>query len=119
MEITQASGEMISISEASDVHVPMIFVLAVLIVSLSTDGYFYGMLAAVVSVIGVNYAFTYPEKKLLRITGRLLSCVKKPMESVKDSSFQSHFKGNPIRVFLFLAVFFALSYLHMAFSGEL
>ena len=45
---------------SSDVHVPMIFVLAVLIVSLSTDGYFYGLLAAIVSVIGVNYAFTYP-----------------------------------------------------------
>ena len=40
---------------SSDVHVPMIFVLAVLIVSLSTDGYFYGLLAAIVSVIGVNY----------------------------------------------------------------
>ena len=49
---------------SSDVHVPMIFVLAVLIVSLSTDGYFYGILAAVVSVIGVNYAFTYPYMKL-------------------------------------------------------
>ena len=50
---------------SSDVHVPMIFVLAVLIVSLSTDGYFYGILAAIVSVIGVNYAFTY---LLLRTT---------------------------------------------------
>lgn len=49
---------------SSDVHVPMIFVLAVLIVSLSTDGYFYGILAAIVSVIGVNYAFTYPYMKL-------------------------------------------------------
>lgn len=49
---------------SSDVHVPMIFVLAVLIVSLSTDGYFYGLLAAIVSVIGVNYAFTYPYMKL-------------------------------------------------------
>lgn len=48
----------------SDVHVPLIFVLAVLIVSLTTDGYFYGLLAAVVSVIGVNYAFTYPYMRL-------------------------------------------------------
>ena len=45
---------------SSDVHVPMIFVLAVLIVSLLTDGYFYGALAALVSVVGVNWAFTYP-----------------------------------------------------------
>ena len=49
---------------SSDVHVPMIFVLAVLIVSLATDGYFYGVLAAVLSVVGVNYAFTYPYMKL-------------------------------------------------------
>ncbi len=48
----------------SDVHVPMIFVLAVLVVSLLTDGYFYGIIAAAVSVIGVNYAFTYPYLKL-------------------------------------------------------
>lgn len=48
----------------SDVHVPMIFVLAVMIVSLLTEGYFYGILAAAVSVIMVNYAFTYPYEKL-------------------------------------------------------
>ena len=54
----------------SDVHVPLIFVLAVLIVSLSTDGYFYGFLAAIVGVVGVNYAFTYPYMKLdFSVTG--------------------------------------------------
>ena len=49
---------------SSDVHVPMIFVLAVLIISLLTDGYFYGALAALISVVGVNWAFTYPYFKL-------------------------------------------------------
>ena len=49
---------------SSDTHVPMIFVLAVLVVSLCTDGYFYGILAATTSVLGVNYAFTYPYLKL-------------------------------------------------------
>lgn len=48
----------------SDVHVPMIFVLIVLIISLTTDGYFFGSLAAVVSVFAVNWAFTYPYMKL-------------------------------------------------------
>lgn len=48
----------------SDVHVPMIFVLAVLVISLSTEGYLYGILASFVSVIMVNYAFTYPYNKL-------------------------------------------------------
>ena len=49
---------------SSDVHVPLIFVLAVLIISLLTDGYFFGILAALSSVITVNYAFTYPYAKL-------------------------------------------------------
>ena len=48
----------------TDTFVPMIFILAVLIVSIVTDGYFYGILASVVSVIGVNYAFTFPYMKL-------------------------------------------------------
>ena len=48
----------------SDTHVPLIFVLAVLVVALSTEGYFYGLLAALLSVLGVNYAFTYPYLKL-------------------------------------------------------
>lgn len=52
-----------SISE-SDAHVPLIFVLAVLVVSLTTDGYFYGVLASLTSVITVNYAFTYPYAKM-------------------------------------------------------
>lgn len=43
-----------------DSHVPLIFVLSVLIVSMTTTGYLYGLIATVVSVIGVNYAFTYP-----------------------------------------------------------
>ena len=42
----------------------MIFVLAVVIIALRTDGYFYGILAAVASVFTVNYAFTYPYAKL-------------------------------------------------------
>ena len=40
---------------SSDVHVPMIFVLAVLIVALLTNGYFYGTLAALISVVVVNW----------------------------------------------------------------
>ena len=48
----------------SDVHVPLVFVLAVLVVSLLTRGYFYGLLAAVSSVFAVNYAFTEPYYKM-------------------------------------------------------
>lgn len=44
----------------TDFHVPLIFVLVVLMVSMSTDGYLFGLLASVVSVVGVNFVFTYP-----------------------------------------------------------
>jgi len=48
----------------SDFHVPMIFVLAVLVISLLTDGYFYGCFAALLSVFAVNWAFTFPYFKM-------------------------------------------------------
>lgn len=44
----------------SESAVPLVFVLAVLLTSRFTNGYFYGMFATVASVFGVNYAFTYP-----------------------------------------------------------
>lgn len=49
---------------SSDTHVPLIFVLAVLVVSLMTEGYFFGLMAAIASVFAVNWAFTYPYMKL-------------------------------------------------------
>lgn len=45
---------------SSDNAVPMVFVLAVLMTARLTDGYFYSLIATVISVIGVNYVFTYP-----------------------------------------------------------
>lgn len=40
--------------------IPMIFVLGVFLVSLRTQGYFWGITASLISVLAVNYAFTYP-----------------------------------------------------------
>ena len=48
----------------SDRHVPLIFVLVALVVSLCTDGYFYGILTAVTGVFTANYTFTYPYSKM-------------------------------------------------------
>lgn len=61
-----ASGICILLHEVttSDFHAPLIFVLVVLVVSLLTDGYFYGFLASLVSVFAVNWAFTYPYMKM-------------------------------------------------------
>ena len=40
--------------------VPSIFVLGAFITSILTDGYAYGMTSALISVVAVNYAFTFP-----------------------------------------------------------
>ena len=40
--------------------VPMVFVLSVFLVSWRTQGYFWGITASLISVLAVNYAFTYP-----------------------------------------------------------
>ena len=39
---------------------PMIFVLGVFLVSFRTQGYFWGIVASLCSVLAVNWAFTYP-----------------------------------------------------------
>lgn len=48
------------IADSSDGIAYPIFMLAVLLISRITTGYFFGILAAVFSVIGINYIFTYP-----------------------------------------------------------
>ena len=40
--------------------IPMIFILGVFLVSWRTQGYFWGITASLISVLAVNYAFTYP-----------------------------------------------------------
>ena len=44
----------------NDMYAQLIFILAVTIISLMTDGYFYGICGSVLAVIFVNYIFTYP-----------------------------------------------------------
>lgn len=41
-------------------HITTIFVFAVFLVSLFTEGYLYGVLAAFTGTVAVNYAFTFP-----------------------------------------------------------
>ena len=41
-------------------YVPLLYVLAVLLVSRFTEGYGCGIVAAFIAVLGVNYMFTYP-----------------------------------------------------------
>lgn len=41
-------------------HITTLFVFAVFLISLITDGYVYGVSAAITSMLAINYAFTYP-----------------------------------------------------------
>lgn len=41
-------------------HITTVFVFAVFLVSLITDGYLYGILTAFLGVIAVDFAFTFP-----------------------------------------------------------
>ena len=41
-------------------HVTTIFVFAVFLISLLTEGYFYGIASAILGMLAINYAFTYP-----------------------------------------------------------
>ena len=53
---------------------PLLFVLAVLVISRLTDGYFYGVAASILSVLMVNLLFTYPYYKFnFTITGYPIS----------------------------------------------
>ena len=53
--------------------IPMIFVLGVFLISRQTRGYFWGIGASLVSVLLVNYAFTYPYYAFDLITPECLS----------------------------------------------
>ncbi len=46
--------------EVTGSHAPLVFVLAILLISRFTNSYFYGIFSSVVAVIEVNYIFTYP-----------------------------------------------------------
>ena len=53
--------------------IPMIFVLGVFLISWRTQGFFFGIAASLISVLAVNYAFTYPYYAFDLITPECLS----------------------------------------------
>lgn len=48
--------DVLAISE----HITTLFVFAIFLISLLTDSFWYGICSTVISVIAINYAFTYP-----------------------------------------------------------
>lgn len=51
---------LLRMADSTDGFASPVFVLAVLLISRFTNGYLFGTIAAVLSVIGINYIFTYP-----------------------------------------------------------
>lgn len=77
----------------TDTHVPLIYVLAVLCVSRLTEGYFYGGLASMVAVVGVNYIFTYPYFQVdFTVTGYPLTFIVMLTVSISVSALMTQIK---------------------------
>ncbi|MEA5134539.1 MAG: DUF4118 domain-containing protein [Candidatus Fimivivens sp.] len=69
-------------------HVPLVFVLAVMIVSGCTKGYLYGLLASIIAVLGVNFAFTYSaDSYAMLLTGYPLTFLTLFSVSIMTSTF--------------------------------
>ena len=93
--------------------IPMIFVLGVFLISWRTQGYFFGIAASLVSVLAVNYAFTYPYYAfdlitpeclasaivmliVATLTGTLTSQLKH-QEKIKAEMDRERMRGNLLR----------------------
>ena len=92
---------------------PMVFVLGVFLVSWRTQGYFWGIAASLISVLAVNWAFTYPYWAfdlispecisaavvmliVSTMTGALTTRLKK-QEKLKAEAEKERMRGNLLR----------------------
>lgn len=74
-------------------HITTVFVFAVFLVSLITDGYFYGILTAFLGMIAVNFAFTFPYFELnFTIPGNFLSALVMITISLMTSALTTKLK---------------------------
>ena len=78
---------------STETYVPLLYVLAVLLVARFTNRYSCGLIAAVVAVLGVNYAFTYPYMELnFSITGYPITFVVMLAVAMTTSTLTVHIK---------------------------
>lgn len=74
-------------------HVTTLFVFAVFIISYFTDGYIYGISSALISVIAINYAFTYPYFNVdFSATVSVVSAIVMLVIAFLTSTFTTRFK---------------------------
>lgn len=82
---------------STDTHVPLLFVLAVLFVSRFTHRYIYGIIASLIAVIAVNYAFTFPYFELnFTMTGYPLTFLVMLSVSLTVSTMTSRIKAQEL-----------------------
>ena len=83
----------------NDFHVPLIFVLVVMIISRLTDGYFYGIIATALGVVSVNYVFTYPYFELdFTLTGYPLTFATMLLVSIVTCTMTTRIKNQERRI---------------------
>lgn len=103
------------IVEASEMYsvIPAIFTLAVFLISLVTKGYIYGIIASLISVLALNFAFTFPYFKfnfsipenlvsaIIMLIITTLSCALtikiKQQESLKAEGEKEKMRANLLR----------------------
>lgn len=74
--------------------IPAIFALAVFLISLYTDGYIYGILASLLSVLVLNYAFTFPFLKFnFSIPENLISAIIMLVITILSSALATKIKN--------------------------
>ena len=86
----------------TDILIPAVMVFSVFLISVFTDGYVYGILASVVSVIIVNFAFTFPYFKIdFLIAIAFITCgftsKIKHQEMLKKESEMEKMRANLLR----------------------
>lgn len=77
----------------NEVYVALVFVTGVMLVSLKTDGYLCGTIMSLISVLAVNYVFTYPYMALnFSISGYPLTFVTMLTVSLITSTLTTNLK---------------------------
>lgn len=97
----------------ADTLIPAVFALGVFLISLCTDGYVYGIAASLLSVLALNFAFTFPFFKfnfsmpenmvsaiimlVITIVSSTLATKVKQQEKVKAESAREKMRANLLR----------------------
>lgn len=97
----------------ADTLIPAIFTLAVFFISLFTDGLFYGIVASLISVLALNFAFTFPFFKfnfsipenmisaiimlVITIVSSTLATKVKQQEKIKAETANEKMRANLLR----------------------